>query len=80
MSKLDIQGRGDPTDPQALQLGPPNSTWLPILDQIDQTAKNENIATEVMVGLLTLLCIILISIVVYLCYSRGISSLSRYVM
>ena len=53
---------------------------MPILQGIDKSVSKQNLTTEVMVGLLTLLCIILVSIVVYLCYTRGISSLSRYVM
>jgi len=53
---------------------------MPILQGIDKSVSKQRLTTEVMVGLLTLLCIILVSIVVYLCYTRGISSLSRYVM
>ncbi len=51
-----------------------------ILSNIHAALLRENLTTEIMVGLLTLLCIILTSGVIYLCLSRGIASLSRYVM
>ena len=52
----------------------------PLLEGIHQALLRESITTEIMVGLLTLLCVLLTTLVVYLCYTRGIASLSRYVM
>ena len=52
------------------------SSLMPILQGIDKTVSKQNVTTEVLGGLLTFLRIILVSIVVYLCYTRGISSLS----
>ena len=51
-----------------------------LLQNIHEALQRESVTTEVLVGLLTLLCIILTTLVVYLCYTRGIASLSRYVM
>ena len=51
-----------------------------LLEGIHQALLRESITTEIMVGLLTLLCVLLTTLVVYLCYTRGIASLSRYVM
>jgi hypothetical protein len=51
-----------------------------LLMKIQNALAKDNVAADIVVVLLTLLCIILASIVTYLCYSRGISSLSRYVM
>ena len=51
-----------------------------LLENIHNALLRESVTTEIMVGLLTLLCVILTTLVVYLCYTRGIASLSRYVM
>ncbi len=48
--------------------------------QLHKSMRSENVIGDVMVGLLTFLCIILISIVVYLCVSGGIMGLSRQAM
>ena len=51
-----------------------------LLEEIAKNLRNASLSTDIMVGLLTLLCIILTTAIVYLCYTRGIASLSRYVM
>ena len=51
-----------------------------LLEEIAKNLRKASLSTDIMVGLLTLLCIILTTAIVYLCYTRGIASLSRYVM
>ena len=53
---------------------------LDILRDIKLALGKDGTLTDLMMALITILCIILTSIVTYLCYTRGISSLSRYVM
>ena len=52
----------------------------PLLEEIAKNLRQASLRTDILVGLLTLLCIILVTTIVYLCYTRGIASLSRYVM
>lgn len=53
---------------------------LTILEDITQAINQQEHATHVVTGLLTALVIILTTFVLYLCYSRGVSSMSKYVM
>ena len=53
---------------------------LEILRDIESALRRDGTLTEFMMAIITLLVIILTSIVTYLCYTRGISSLSKYVM
>ena len=57
-----------------------NNGTKPLLEEIAKNLRQASLSTDIMVGLLTLLCIILVTAIVYLCYTRGIASLSRYVM
>ena len=57
-----------------------NNDTKPLLQEIAKNLRQASLSTDIMVGLLTLLCIILVTAIVYLCYTRGIASLSRYVM
>ena len=57
-----------------------NNSTKPLLEEIAKNLRQASLSTDIMVGLLTLLCIILVTAIVYLCYTRGIQSLSRYVM
>ena len=53
---------------------------MEILENIRQAISQEKHSTHVITGLLTALVIILTTFVLYLCFSRGISSMSKYVM
>ena len=53
---------------------------MEILENIRQAISQEKHSTHVITGLLTTLVIILTTFVLYLCFSRGISSMSKYVM
>ena len=53
---------------------------MEILENIRQAISQEKHSTNVITGLLTTLVIILTTFVLYLCFSRGISSMSKYVM
>ncbi len=50
------------------------------VENIHQELQMTLVTSQVLVGLLTLLCIIMTSALVYLCYTQGVASLSRYVM
>ena len=53
---------------------------MEILENIRLAISQEKHSTHVITGLLTALVIILTTFVLYLCFSRGISSMSKYVM
>merc|ERR1711974_45404 len=53
---------------------------LEMLENIRQAIGQEKHSTHVITGLLTILVIVLTTFVLYLCFSRGISSMSKYVM
>ena len=51
-----------------------------IIENIRQAIGQQERSTHVITGLLTALVLILTTFVLYLCFSRGISSMSKYVM
>ena len=57
-----------------------DSETMELLENIQQAMGQEKHSTHVITGLLTMLVIILTTFVLYLCFSRGISSMSKYVM
>ena len=57
-----------------------DSETMELLENIQQAMVQEKNSTHVITGLLTMLVIILTTFVLYLCFSRGISSMSKYVM
>ena len=57
-----------------------DSETMELLENIQQAMGQEKNSTHVITGLLTMLVIILTTFVLYLCFSRGISSMSKYVM
>ena len=57
-----------------------DSETMELLENIQQAMGQEKHTTHVITGLLTMLVIILTTFVLYLCFSRGISSMSKYVM
>lgn len=52
----------------------------PLLLEVDRAIATGSVAAEIIVVFFAILCILLIGIVIYLCYARGISSLSKCVM
>ena len=51
-----------------------------IIKHIREAIGQQTLSTHVITGLLTALVLILTTFVIYLCFSRGISSMSKYVM